>query len=646
MNEIKHISNTELDGLLSAEHEGVLVGDYMTDSRQETLFVVTDIEEKTDKHDNSYRVYHIKYLNPLTLEPTEHWGHTEDTILEDSIREYYRQLNTADIARTRDLAQRVLNGESFEFRESSENALMDLSSKQTLLALQDSIKEQRAVVESTMKYCKLIHSQMMAEIEEKIRGVEEIRDKMNCEIDKLTYVITTIETYAGIKEEIITLHDGEPASADVPLTVRQAVVFMDEELALLYEGFDWQKEALFDKWLLEDNHFKTLLPEEKSIVAIKPRRREMQYAKDDEFYNYIMNRPNKKTTFLIRNGEKLYRIDSEHIVLEDRMFPNPDEYATQLKKEQEEDYYTSREEGDRDSDRMRKRYTQVAFLLQGLIERSDVFAPHNVQCSFLKMTGIDGKTVVMSYELDTAHQLSDSHPDVRTWIDNLNASLCEGKRIILVTRPRWGNDIAGYEFSKSDFARYYSNEWTQPDFPGWGVYQLHYDKEGIGTAFSDRRKNWFIKYKPGNETYSWTEGWQERKNKVTIYLNIKCNGILNYDDLKMEDLEFYLNCRLYRSQYYEYVMLLKTAKKIMEQELALEDEFEKMMLGEITAQGLEGIDGIRGEKRAIREALDKVKSHLKWKRPISSNEKETYYMVKKTLFSVAFRKKYFKELSF
>ena len=195
MKEIKRISNTELDGLLAKEHKDVQIGDYMTDSRQEELFIVIDIENhKNDRSKKSYRTYKIQYLDPVTLEPTEHWGHTTDTIADDSMHEYYHRLNTADIKRTRDLAQRVLNGESFEFQESQENALMDLGSKQTLLALQDSIKEQRAVVESTMKYCKLIHAKMMAEIEKKIQAVAEIRDKMNREIDKLTYVITTIET--------------------------------------------------------------------------------------------------------------------------------------------------------------------------------------------------------------------------------------------------------------------------------------------------------------------------------------------------------------------------------------------------------------------------------------------------------------------
>ena len=204
MGELRKIQSTDLDGLLSEEREEIKIGDYITDSRQEELMYVYDIEDKTDSNGRLYRILKVRYINPITLEPCERWGKTENTISEDSMKEYYRRLNTTDINRTRDLAQRVLAGEKLEFQESSETALMDLSSKQTLLALQENIKEQRAIVESTTKYCKLIHSQMMREIEKKIDGITEIRDKMNREINKLTYVITTIETYAGIKEEIIT----------------------------------------------------------------------------------------------------------------------------------------------------------------------------------------------------------------------------------------------------------------------------------------------------------------------------------------------------------------------------------------------------------------------------------------------------------
>ena len=67
------------------------------------------------------------------------------------------------------------------------------------------------------------------------------------------------------------------------------------------------------------------------------------------------------------------------------------------------------------SDQMRRTFTKIAFLLQGLVDRSDVFAPHHVTCSFLKMEGLDD-TIRMEYELDTSHLLQDGRPSVKDWM--------------------------------------------------------------------------------------------------------------------------------------------------------------------------------------------------------------------------------------
>ena len=41
-------------------------------------------------------------------------------------------------------------------------------------------------------------------------------------------------------------------------------------------------------------------------------------------------------------------------------------------------------------------------------------------------------------------------------------------------------------------------------------------------------------------------------------------------------------------------------------------------------------------------AIDTIKNRLKWKRPITSKEKETYTLIRRTLFSKSFKEKYFK----
>lgn len=484
----------------------------------------------------------------------------------------------------------------------------------------------------------------MNDINEKLKGVNSVITKMTREIDKLVYVVQSIETYAGIKEEIVTIQTGEPANANTPIVIRQAVLFMDEEIALSDDDFDWRKVDKFDKWLVENDNFKYILPDAKSIVAIKPRRTDKEYTDNDGLYNYFLNKPNKATLFLIRNGDNLYRLESEHIKLDDRLFPNADEYQKAVEEEQnhnlDENYLKK-------STLIQRTYTKVAFLLQGLLDRSTVFSPHNSKANFLKFDGFDDKSVILSYELDSSRYITDGHPSVQDWMHNLNSKLSEGKRIVLVKSSQFG-EFQGYNFNEGAFLRTYMNDYFKPEYPGNGIYTLKknslYNSKDEYYFMTQRNTcRYCISYKPDGEAYSWENGYTRRKNKVNIAVDINAHlGILNYDDLDIDDLEYYLNCRLYRSKYFTYIRLLKTAKLIVEQEKKVESDFITLLEGECIKANLSPKDGI--EIHSIVEmALKVVKDRLKWKRPVSSKEKETYTLVKRTLFSAKFKEKYFRK---
>ena len=49
-------------------------------------------------------------------------------------------------------------------------------------------------------------------------------------------------TYLGIEEELFQLQAGQTADENEPLTLRQKVLFMDEEVGILDDqGLDWTK---------------------------------------------------------------------------------------------------------------------------------------------------------------------------------------------------------------------------------------------------------------------------------------------------------------------------------------------------------------------------------------------------------------------
>ena len=294
------------------------IGDYITDRQHEDLYLITDIRTKqSDDKKQTWTFYHVTEINPITLQPFNKWKdegepdvHERDLSLSE-LNEYYFKI-CGDIIKLRDMAHGIMfeNASIEDYQESSETALMTLGDKQSLIALREQAEEAERSIQKVKNYCELVTNQMKHELEQKIKGINGLVDNMNKEIKKFTYVIQTIETYTGISEEIIQLADGEPASESEPIVIRQAVIFCDEELALIEDDFDWQKMEKFDTWLLADNNFKRLLPDAKSIVALKPRRTNKEYASNDAFYNAIMNQPNHVTLFLIRNGDKLYKLES------------------------------------------------------------------------------------------------------------------------------------------------------------------------------------------------------------------------------------------------------------------------------------------------------------------------------------------------
>ena len=543
----------------------------------------------------------LQRIHPETKEVMD----THETGL-DSLKEYYSPVNVS-IEKVKELALRILDGEEMETVEESDGTeLMAMGGKETLVALREEAMRSALVAEKVKRYAEIIIKQRTSELEAKLKGVKGMIVTMNKQIENLSYAIQIIETYAGIKESVEQLCSGEPADESVPVMFRQAVIYVDEELALIEDDFDYRKMDKFDKWLLENNNFKRLLPDEKSMVACKPRRTKMKYC-DKEWLNAILNQPNFETLFLIRNGENLYRLESEHIVLEDRMFPNQDEYMKELEKEQKDPFFCKG-----NAERFQKRYTRVAFLMQGLMDRSDVFAPHGFNGSFIKMDGLDEEHVKLCYELDYSRALGDGRPSPSKWITELNGKLCEGKRILLID----------YGFDKRhDFVRYYKSEYTTPNLPNCGIYVLYNNPNYVEGRDWGSKKH-VIKYLPDDL-------WNPRKIKESIEIDIERGGLLNYDDASLEDVEYYLNSRLHRSQYFKFVKQMKVFKRQYLADKKEEDDYVRMMVGQIMTKGYIPKGGFTLQG-VVREAIETVKGRLKWKRPITAKEKETYTWVRRT----------------
>lgn len=134
-------------------------------------------------------------------------------------------------------------------------------------------------------------------------------------VENIQEGIWTVNLYLGRDEEIVLLRDGAPAPADTPITIRQLVLSMAEECAVAAEegGINARSIDEFDRWIVErPEHLDQVLPEAKGVVVLIPTRRSKKY--DDPWLNNQLAEADKQSYFLIRNGEKLFRIWSNFIV--------------------------------------------------------------------------------------------------------------------------------------------------------------------------------------------------------------------------------------------------------------------------------------------------------------------------------------------
>jgi hypothetical protein len=176
--------------------------------------------------------------------------------------------------------------------------------------------DQRALANSMRREITEMEQAIRAQYEAQLAEMRTLMAPIQEKMAQATEVIATLNLYLGRDEEIILLADGEPAPASSPLTIRQMVLSMDEETALYSDeggetgGMDFTNLSAFDDWLLSDPaHLQQILPEQRGVVALVPRRRGKDY--QDPWMNKAGAQKNVHTYWLIRNGQKLWRMDTE-----------------------------------------------------------------------------------------------------------------------------------------------------------------------------------------------------------------------------------------------------------------------------------------------------------------------------------------------
>ena len=459
------------------------------------------------------------------------------------------------------------------------------------------------------------------------------------EVEKITRVITIIKLYLGIEEELVQLKSGTTATGKV--TFRQSVVFMDEEyMAWENGGLDWTQIKLFDDWLLKNENYKKIIPEEKGMVAMKPRRYKLDY----EYYGRHESRSDEKrnkfmTYFLIRNGENLYRIYTDNLSLADnKLFPSRDDLLT----------LSELVPGEKESDDKMYAFRKQAMFMQGLFDRTEVFNP----IGKVSVTNQDSIEANISYIYDADENLIGDGKV--TWKQKLKqfSEIKPGDRVIFISSTDGGRS----SHNLGRFVGNYSREYNAPQLPSEGLYLVHaykptfslkmreseYEKDhwkddvengilrliskenykgGVRYLYTfERKQRLVIKYNPGDVVYGSWGSYDEahkRKNNISFIIEER-DAVYQFDEITIEECYHFLHNRADRRNYISMMPALHQMIKIKKQEQEKELEFAKMIISAV---------GTQHSIESVMELIQWWKLKNKWKRPLSKDDEKAYRMI-------------------
>jgi len=347
---------------------------------------------------------------------------------------------------------------------------------------------------------------------------------------------------------------------------------MDEEVAdPQSQGIEYTKIDQFYKWLtthckyLDCKYYELLVPFPKCIRIMRIRRHDKY--RGNNRWEKEENRKNRKTIVIIRNGENIYAIDSK-LTFERKLFPDQDELMNLYEELEQETFKESKQEA---IDKTVHHYKSGMILMQGLIDRTEVFGNQFGKISFLNNKSAEEGKVVFKYEIDD-NLIGDG---TETFLDFLNKNeLKKGDRVLV----RYRNDN-WHDIQSCLYKVYFKSDYCDIPPPEDGVYKIEWDKE---------YKCFYFRYNPKDKIWKrdkW-EGWiyEERKKGFSFKLPSKANFWCPFDIVKHTDLDWIEKMqydRRDRRQYLRVVPLLELLKITKREELEQEKPFALMMMKEL-----------------------------------------------------------------
>lgn len=522
----------------------------------------------------------------------------EGIILDKPLEEYKRDL---------------LNGLSTDFSSYDEK-----ESTSTEVSL-SSGKSQAVAAQMVLKKASDKLAIMTAIMERERSHLMSIKSSMLEKLEQITRVVDIIEIYLGVHEEITQIKEGDPAPADTPISFRQLVLHMDEEVGDTEKGgIDYAELGKFDNWLLKDpKHLQQVLPEPKGVVVLRPRRTDKDYrleeGDDDLFANAQKNKFNRETYILIRNGGNLYRIFTGNL----RIYPNLFPSASEMKKLMEDKENEHRWDKEKKDNKILA-YKRNVLMLQGLVDRTNVLRPMPQGVNLLNP---DTYQDSVKFIHDADGLLGTGRPSFRDWLKQGNEKLQRGDRLYFVGFP-WQLFGSSQDRDTEEIRRRFPVKGSQWNRPESGVFNIKRIEDYTYTYSEKTTRGFVCQHNPKDHVYRRRNYWErskedgERKNAIPFRLFEDDTFIINYELLDLEAIEFYLNDRVNRSDYLAMMPVLRGLLKQVGQEKEWEDNFVRFLA-----------DKCKAPEELVRDGITWWKTKVIEKRPLRKEDAKAVRMI-------------------
>lgn len=459
------------------------------------------------------------------------------------------------------------------------------------IKLESDLARQRAELDEARQKMEAEFRAKKAELDAKLKP-------LRAELARMEEIGQTVDLYLGRGEHVEIVRDGKPADASEPIVIRQSVLAMSEEAAILldgeegYEGIDYTNVDTFIDWLQAPENLDRLLPEPKCVVVLVPTR---EASTAENIWEAMhKNAKNRQSYWFMRNGERVTLMRTDTITVGDRLVPKRDEFVS---------YFADRfgrtmtpgspewVKAEEDADARRRHFMKLMLTLQGIVDRTSTWHPLPANgVNLMSVASQDNGQVRIVNELDLI--LTDGRESFKEWRQRLNSQLRPGHRVIGNWDSRefgWANQYERSSYYKH--SRIYPPTASRPDSKT--LHTIEGMRDGMLVIRYERtdkvyKRNVPVPDKPG---YVYTSEMPVTPSqRASCLIDTTDTWVLPFDLATVDDLTYYLNSREARTDFLSMVPVVRAALTAKRAEAEAEAPFRDLLARQIETAGCDPSD--------------------------------------------------------